>query len=71
MMSSARVERSACYKMSIHCFLEGTQIVLLHRIFLAEPLEELNMSSITAGVSAGDFQTFLVYAGGLFANSGS
>nr|XP_021200814.2 dipeptidyl peptidase 3 isoform X1 [Helicoverpa armigera] len=44
---------------------------LLHRIFANESLLCLRESVRQQGVSNDDFQAFLVYAGGIFANSGN
>ncbi|XP_026729416.1 dipeptidyl peptidase 3 isoform X1 [Trichoplusia ni] len=44
---------------------------LLHRIFVGESLQSLRQSASQEGISNDVFQAFLVYAGGIFANSGN
>ncbi|XP_075970356.1 dipeptidyl peptidase 3 isoform X2 [Anticarsia gemmatalis] len=44
---------------------------LLHRIFVGESLQSLREAVNRQGISNDDFQAFLVYAGGIFANSGN
>ncbi|XP_018056405.1 PREDICTED: dipeptidyl peptidase 3 isoform X1 [Atta colombica] len=44
---------------------------LLQKIFLSESLEDLENSSVRAGVTQEQFTAFLVYSSGIFANAGN